>query len=292
MPAPLVLLESLFDYAGLFPPARLSMLDAVSNHAAYIHGPHASCLGRFIVPVARLAEFEAAYSQRPSDGQRNWDLAVIIGTDPAADATAVTSFNSRHKSVRIAAVETKAAQVGEIGNITGSFGPTFEIWVEIPSNGEPAPLLKAIKAAKCGVKVRLGGVTPGAFPPAEEVARFLVSCHQAGVVCKATAGLHHPFRGEYPLTYEPGSPSAVMFGFLNVVLAATLLQAGGDLIDATSLLTESAPQSFRVSDGAIGWRQYSLSSAQIAAARHNLCRSIGSCSFTEPVDGLLALCWL
>ncbi|HEX2121148.1 MAG TPA: hypothetical protein VHL59_05835 [Thermoanaerobaculia bacterium] len=51
-----VLLERLIDYAGLFPPAALSMQDAVRNYARYREGEHAWALGRFVVPKERAKE--------------------------------------------------------------------------------------------------------------------------------------------------------------------------------------------------------------------------------------------
>lgn len=51
-----VLLEELIDYAGLFPPAALSMQDAVRNYAKYREGEHAFALGKFVVPEARAHE--------------------------------------------------------------------------------------------------------------------------------------------------------------------------------------------------------------------------------------------
>ena len=44
----------------------------------------------------------------------------------------------------------------------------------------------------------------------------------AGVPFKATAGLHHAIRGEYPLTYAKDSPRGEMFGYLNVFIAAAI----------------------------------------------------------------------
>ena len=82
------------------------------------------------------------------------------------------------------------------------------------------PRLAVLSAAGARAKVRTGGVTEGAFPASHALARFIQSCADAGVPFKATAGLHHPLRGEYRLTYEPGSPHGMMFGFLNVFLAA------------------------------------------------------------------------
>ncbi len=103
VPAPPVraLLESAIDYAGLFPPASLSMPEAVSNFATYRSSPEAWALGRFILPVSRLSEFAANLSaihgdinpdprsadfqsadlSRPGDGER--DCRRAAGARPA-----------------------------------------------------------------------------------------------------------------------------------------------------------------------------------------------------------------
>jgi hypothetical protein len=51
-----VLLEGLIDYAGLFPPAALTMQDAVRNYARYRDGEYAWALGKFVVPKERVKE--------------------------------------------------------------------------------------------------------------------------------------------------------------------------------------------------------------------------------------------
>src|SRR5687767_6921556 len=56
-----VLLDRLIDYAGLFPPAALSMQDAVRNYARYRDGEHAWALGRFIVPKERAKEVPSEF---------------------------------------------------------------------------------------------------------------------------------------------------------------------------------------------------------------------------------------
>ena len=69
-----ILLRGLIDYAGLFPPASLDMADAVRNYAAYREGEHAWALGRFVVPAARLEEFERV--ARRADRFRAWTLGA------------------------------------------------------------------------------------------------------------------------------------------------------------------------------------------------------------------------
>src|SRR4051794_28088056 len=50
------LLSGILDYAGLFPPARLPLEQAIRNYARYRTEPEGWMLGRFICPAARLAE--------------------------------------------------------------------------------------------------------------------------------------------------------------------------------------------------------------------------------------------
>jgi hypothetical protein len=51
-----VLLTGLIDYAGLFPPAALTMQDAVRNYARYRDGEYSWALGKFVVPKERVKE--------------------------------------------------------------------------------------------------------------------------------------------------------------------------------------------------------------------------------------------
>jgi len=73
------LLAGLVDYAGLFPPAGLSMEAAVQNYAKYHNGDLNWMLGRFIVPAGRLDEFAA----HAKDAKTNdvWKLSVLDGGD-------------------------------------------------------------------------------------------------------------------------------------------------------------------------------------------------------------------
>ncbi len=116
---------------------------------------------------------------------------------------------------------------------------------EIPISSDPAPLIDAIKRGGAFAKARTGGVTSDAFPKAVDVARFMIRCRDAGVAFKLTAGLHHPIRGEYRLTYEDDAPCGAMFGYLNMFVGAALAWNGAD---------ESAVRAALVSP--VAWRLY------------------------------------
>jgi hypothetical protein len=289
------LLGGLVDYAGLFPPSAEAMPKAVANYASYLRGTDRKALGRFIVPVSRLAEFEkAAAGLLPAAGDGEpWRLSALVSGDVGVGSTEIAEFNQRHghstagRAV-IDVVELKATTVDDIARQSRLLPSTLTAYFEIPSNGEVGALVAAIRAARGRAKIRTGGVTADAFPPPKEVIAFISACHQAGVPFKATAGLHHPLRGEYRLTYEPGSPKAQMYGYLNVFLAAALLRDGKSVDLALRALEETDPESLVFRDGAIEWRGCSLSTSSLEAARE-FAISFGSCSFREPIDELSQL---
>ena len=289
------LLNGVVDYAGLFPPAELAMPAAVASYAEYRRHRAAWMLGRFIVPVGRLEEFEraAAPHLEPRPAGDAWSVSALAGDEFAADVSLIGEFNCRHAAdgagaVVIDAIEVRAASADRIDAIARAAPPWAEVFVEIPLDPDPAPLIAAVGHANLRAKARTGGVTADAIPAAGRVARFLAECVARGVPFKATAGLHHPLRAEYPLTYDPGAPRGVMHGYLNVLLAAALLQAGGSEEDARRLLEERAPDAFSADGSALAWRGRRFTAAEAAAARR-LARSFGSCSFTEPVDDLATL---
>jgi hypothetical protein len=291
------LLAGLVDYAGLFPPASEDMRPALENYASYFQGPERMALGRFIVPVSRVKELEEAGGDLMPRGSRTapWRLSVLVAEDVPAASEEVQKFNCRHSSdskdgyAVIDVAELKASTVDEVGHQRRDLPPAFTPYFEIPITGDVSPLVKAIARVGARAKVRTGGVTPEAFPRAEEIIRFMAACQQEAVPFKATAGLHHPIRGEYRLTYEPGGPTGTMYGFMNVFLAAALLYAGESEETALAALEENDPSAFQFADDAIQWRGKRIGAKLILAARSEFAISFGSCSFREPVEELAHL---
>lgn len=295
MQAMKALLGGIVDYAGLFPPAGLGMAEAVANYAAYRRSPDRWMLGRFIVPAVRLEEFDEAAAKRLErrPGGEPWRLSALAGEDAADDLRAIGEFNCRHAAdgagaALIDTVELRAASAERIGQVARGIPPWAAAFVELPLEPDPEPLVAALAAAGLRAKARTGGITADAIPPAGRIVRFLAACIRHDVAFKATAGLHHPLRGEYALTYEPGAPRAVMHGYLNVFLAAALLRAGGTEDDARLLLEDQDPAAFSADAAGVAWRGRRFDSAELAAGR-GLALSFGSCSFTEPVADLATL---
>lgn len=296
------LMTGLVDYAGLFPPAGLGMAEAAARYRRYRESASAWALGRFVVPISRLDELERVATSLPAESADAalWPLTVLAqGSGGAAqgsglepDFERVTRFNEAHAGAdsawraEIRSVEMKVASAEEIARAAGCVPPGIEAYLEVPGDAGIEEMCRAAAAAGQALKIRTGGTTIDAFPPSAVVARILAACAGARVRFKATAGLHHAVRAPHPVTYEPGAPRATMHGFLNVFVAACLLMAGkADVALATRVLEDELAGSFRFSDDGIGYRELSLSVADVVAARR-FARSFGSCSFEEPLSAL------
>jgi hypothetical protein len=294
-----VLLDHAIDYAGLFPPASLDMKSAVDNFAAYMAGEESWALGRFVVPVSRLDEFAEAAAPLLSatSADRTWYLAALSGADLLVDLDAIQRFNSRYATssrprVAIDTLERKAGSLEEVRETMHRTPADLQAYLELPIDGDPAPLLRCLAGSPVRGKVRTGGVSPEAFPRSIDLLRFMEAAVRAKVAFKATAGLHHPLRADYRLTYAPDSGKCRMFGFLNVFITAALLHSGVEGKNLLRLLEEESPEAFRIDDGGIGWRNLRLGLSQLQQARREAIIAFGSCSFTEPIGELQALHFL
>lgn len=291
------LLSKLVDYAGLFPPAGLGMEEAVAEHTRQRLGPDSWMLGRFVVPAARLDEFEEAIlsDHAPSAGAEKtpgipWSLSALVGPAFTTHADEIVAFNGRHGDrARVDSVEFRASSRAELDAALDTVPGSVAVFVELPLNGEMDELLKVVKGRAVNAKVRTGGIETELIPPAPLLARFLEACASADVPFKATAGLHHAVRGEHPLTYEPSAPEATMHGFLNLFAAAAFARGGMAAGELEAVLRETRPEALRLDDTGLVWRDRSVTTDHLLLTRRDFALSFGSCSFAEPVAELKEL---
>ena len=265
-----VLLAHLVDYAGTFPPANLTLDAAASTYAREQDGPDAWLLGRFVIGADNL--------DRIANGP-SFDVSVIAGSDADAALAHAAAFNAGSGGrARIASIEFSPAAPSGIASLvrrTALAGAGIEAFFETPVDGDLGARLDAIARAGAAAKLRTGGVTPAAIAGPAAIADFLVECAERRLPFKATAGLHHAVRSCYPLTYERGSPTAVMHGFLNLVASSALAASGERRSEIAAVLEESSPHALMQT-----------------ALRHDpgetrrFFRSFGSCSFREPAEEL------
>ena len=291
------MLEGCIDYAGLFPPAGLDMESSVRNYAHYSCDELGWALGRFILPVSLLEEFNFSVNDSGpgEDTTETWRLSILAGEDLEDTIDRVGRFNKWHEERReiaaaiIDTIEVKTPTTETIGRAAGVIPDSMTLFCEVPVNLELDELLTEVVRVGGCAKVRTGGVLPELIPSVTEVAGFLAACRRSVVPFKATAGLHHPIRSERSLTYEPGSPKGVMHGFINVLLAAAFSYNGVEEGVIVDLLSEESPDTFRFEENTISWREHRMTTEALAKARTEFAISFGSCAFDEPFEDLKGL---
>lgn len=306
------LMRDSVDYAGLFPPAGLPLDDVVVNYSHYLHSAERSMLGRLIIPAFRLSEFEiAAKDLLPTDNMKTpWRISALVPAiekqtnslntekfDAAMDA--IESFNARHRAAENARVVVDSLEVTtttiEVIKATIERLPDeVSSFVEISDLSNPEPMIDYISQVLVGkrifAKVRTGGVRPELIPPPSDVARFIAACARHDVGFKATAGLHHPIRGQYRLTYDNDAPVSNMFGFLNVFVATMFAfehAVSEDIL--IEILANEETMRFGFDDHQLTWGDLQVSTDRVAEYRNRGILSFGSCSFIEPTTELQQL---
>ena len=201
------LFERLIDHAALFPPASMSMEEALAEDRAARSSPYAWMLDRFVCPATRLGELDGL------------DAPVSVVVDGPLEAPAEAL------EVRLTEARPDPRELRRLAAELGQW--SSEVYYELRlgeswRDSVPATV-GAIAAVGGRVKLRCGG---DVVPTAEQVALVMVSCHATRVPMKATAGLHHPLRR--------GS----QHGFLNFLCAAA--HSGRSAGDVRAILEEES----------------------------------------------------
>lgn len=302
------LLTELIDYAGLFPPARLPLDQAIRNYARYRQENESWMLSRFIIPTSRLEDLELYHEElfRVDPpfafsvlGRSGASLTEFL-TNLRGDLRDIAVFRKRHGNrVSVDVLETRLPpDLADPSSPESALSiyktirifPVLDLFPFCEAPAQPEQLLEQLKQmddAYVGIKLRCGGLQASAFPNSEQVAAVLHRCLELGVPFKATAGLHHP------LPRFDDAMRVRMHGFINVFLAGVLAYSRGlSTEQIRRLLDDDRPDCFSFTNKGASWQKYRVSTAEIAAARRDFVRSFGSCSFDEPREDLRSLGWL
>ncbi len=321
------LLERVIDYAGLFPPARLPMAEAVRNYLAYRASPQSWMLSGFVCGAGQLGELVAevarlrGHSESPNSGEFGYNLACcVIGSSAEGFATAAAALRSDLERMR-AFARGLHIPANDIARLSLEFRlppdwtpdssgipilfdeinraatdlevPLGTVFLETPLNEHVADVAQSVSSflwrtnGVFGLKFRTGGADATAYPSPEALARGITACRDNGLVYKLTAGLHQALR------HEDKAVGAAAHGFLNVLVASVLAAAHRKLPqrDIQAVLEERSPERFAFSAKKMQWREHAATLPQIRSARETGLVSLGSCSFDEPQEGLRALGW-
>jgi hypothetical protein len=228
-------LEQLIDHAALFPPASMSLPDALAEDRRARESPHADLLNRFVVPAALLAELPA---ERPALSvvlAAPHDAELVAGAD-GVEAVELVLDGPRPRSADLVAAYRELQPLG--------METYFELVLDESWRDSVPAAIGAVAAIGGRVKLRCGGAS---IPSVEQVALVIACCGEAGVPFKATAGLHHPIR------------RGQEHGFLNLLAATTAPVAQLEAVvaeqDAGALDTTYADRRVFTSFGSCSWRE-------------------------------------
>jgi hypothetical protein len=289
-------LNSLIDYAGLFPPARLPLESALDEYVTRLAEPDVSrYLGCFVIPVGLLPQASGWLRQRGDRGPARARFSVLAGPedDCGAVAAVVHEFEASVPGARVEMLELKAPATAADGyaNISrlldgmeaafGGDGPPRGVFVEIDWRNDPGPAMALLeKRQGVGAKLRSGGLTADLVPPPAAVACFLQAAARFRLPVKFTAGLHVPVPNDDPAV------GARMHGFLNVTAAAMAAYRSGT---STEILVQTLE---RLSYADFGFHEEAFRAgalrfgvSEIRVLRGHV-RGFGSCSFLEPLQHL------
>lgn len=289
-----MLLGSAIDYAGLFPPAQLSLPDAVREFISELESPSSFLVNGFVLP-SRLAED----LEKEGEAQGLFDdgdaLAVTLilkpeeGVSLADEAKALAESWDADSWLEPVAVEAFVGTQPSEADLKAMklLGQKLDVPVFLEFGWNKDYKAAGEKAVTLwqgfGYKARLGGATKADTPTVQQVADFLVEAAGMDVPLRLTAGLHHPLAHNDPIF------GGWRHGFLNCLAAALAVYANDAPIkEVEKILEMQSSSAFRFTENAFhaGDRSFGPEDLELFG---DYCYGFGSCSISEPYDGLVRL---
>lgn len=290
------LLYKRFDYAGMFPPAALSLDEMLAEAAGHTTAlSHPWMIGTNLVLDTTNAKKIAHHNllALPFTSPLHVTLLVNDGAANAIEAAKALDQARTTLRFRVTSLETKVspatlpAVVNELANYTARTGSIIALepdlstsdWREVLQETVQA-ISKSPLARQLALKCRCTG--PSGIT-AERLAAAISLAADARLGFKVTGGFHHPIAEPAVHTYP--------MGFLNLSCAVYLRRALGSAISESALaglLTNDQINRFSFSEG-IAYDVARISAQELEAALRLAPFSIGSCSILEPDQDLVRL---
>lgn len=321
-----ILCHRLFDYAGLFPPAKLDLNSALQYYLDYqIHKYH-DMLGKFVLPANKCRETDFFLSQNKTLSvvpfsvllsqaknlnaffdvlQEDYNnLCVLAKNDNCIISSFEFSLPSDcfHEHENLFSVFDKIQkQFLSLKNLSKQTAFFCEIPF-LPHEEMNLILFKIkqfneIKQNKISIKIRTGGITPQSIPTIETLTNTFLLLAKHSLSFKVTAGLH------VPVPNFNQTVNAQMHGFLNVIFSSFFaffydlyFQKSSCSIKQTiaALLQSIDYSNCRIQNEGVSVfindKEMFFSNKTISVFRENYFKGIGTCDFFEPIDLLFENC--
>jgi hypothetical protein len=282
-----LLLSRLFDYAGMFPPAGRSFIEAITESASLPTSlKRPGLLASDIVLDIENASRLLSTDLRACGFSRNLSMCLLASETLARCVECATRIITSERKdglrISISSVEAKVAPE-EISPLIETLLPFTQrnsmILALEPDLSTPVwetnleATIAAIKGTGIALKCRCSG--PTGIGPERLSAAIIQACDNKSPF-KVTGGLHHPLveRERYGNT----------IGFLNLAAGVLLRRAKGEHLPhdtLSTLLTNSSLQAITTGE-VLAYDGISISYDQAAHAKSEAPFSIGSCSLHEP----------
>jgi len=309
-----ILYRSLIDYAGLFPPASLTLQETIENYVNYSTGSDSGMLGRLVLPISRFDEALSVLNTiKP---KFSLPVSALIKRVDSVEETRNLLIEAIRKIIEINQKKVKLIDpqvlemalpydnsdviselelggfIHQIDAIMDGEGLALPVFLEPMLAGDTLSSVDSLTVVlathnqsgqdfKLGWKLRCGGLNKDDFPSSDTLSRFIIAAARHNVPVKATAGLHHPWPTIDPVT------GARMHGFMNLLAAtACAIRYPSDRKSLVEILDDDEPANFLIGDLGLHWRDHMFSLDRIKKVRNEGFLSLGSCSFDEPREDL------
>ncbi len=318
-----IFMQGLLDYAGLFPPATLSLQNSLKNFAEYYHHNQKEWLGKFILPINKINETISILNKQNifSTLENKAQLSIILSNCKSLseykncaqnDLISIKNLiNQIGNTINICSFEIlPPIDIFNSGNtdllknfliysseVLFEFKDKTDFYCELPLSEKLNDYLTTIKIhneninlLKISVKLRTGGVTQQQIPSSKDIAEAIFLCAKHKIPLKATAGLH------VPVPNENLQVGAKLHGFLNI-FSCMLLCYNQILIDKNiinieeikKIISSYSYKDFKFSETGLQIGENKdrfISNQSMTALRKNYIKSFGTCSFLEPIGHL------
>jgi len=267
----LALVDRLVDDAAVFPPARLTLTEAVRAHRVHRRAWYTDLVGPLLVRASQAADLVDVL--RPGD---DLSVGLVADTGLVGLAEGVRALLDLEDRAHLVQVEVALPPTHDPAlaarAMLDELAFSAQAYVEVPlRNGWEGALDVLAEDGAERAKLRTGGTDAAAHPSDGQVAAFLRACLDRGLPVKLTAGLHQPLRTTSAQGFEQQ-------GFLNVLAAVATGLSGADTVGLTRILGERRPEP--VLEVLAGADPRPVRAAFV---------SFGCCGVTDPVDGLVGL---
>ncbi|MBX2863632.1 MAG: hypothetical protein KTR27_08755 [Leptolyngbyaceae cyanobacterium MAG.088] len=221
-----LLLSTLLDYTGLLSSTAPALPTAVAAYERYSASSHRWMLGRLVLPLSQLSQFEDCLDHLDRTySAAFWPLSIVL--EPSHQALdRLAPWLKKQDRFTISALEFKLGNTeancqvsaSAIASLLPHLPPHSDLFFDVPLDTSLPTYLDVLQGTRAAVNIYTGGLTKTHSPNSKTLAQGIVACANAHIPFKTT-----PVSACHPLanwqTLSNGTAIATP-GFLNIALAA------------------------------------------------------------------------